>query len=706
MLPIEKLSNYSATQWRFLSNPQKYVDASQNVKRPLALESTRRQFLTAEDILARLGGCCGQEIRKGVLLADDVGLGKTTVAALVAWVFASAGEKRSVRILVPNDVMVQRWETELKAHVELLKICATNLEDVDNKRIKSASARRLTAGSIQVVKHSYAGNNLQCDLLIVDEAHRAKGEGTGFSDALKSQSKKAKRVLILTATPFSINLPELNRMLTLVGAGHAHAAVKSFSLALDKIYRAPPSRQAEAAAKELIHKATKAIDAVQKQVVRHSIDDLPDEKASLGICEEWKLADTHASADELELLLRMDRLLRIAKVAGLDTTGATNDARFHVGWQHFDETLSALIEPIRSLSEPDKSLMESHLHQIKKLRRMVGPHSKLLGVAEAVVATVSQGEKLVIFCHHIATAQELTLCLAKHVPALSPAKKLDASIWNAAWQQVFEDLKPAQDNPKLRDTFIAWLCSDMIRAQTQSWFKSIPGTGLALLKALTEQHARHHPKETIANAARDLFQELLGSKSGKGVLREAKKYPELMPGAIGKKSTGRVLGVCEPKGNAALFMRNNQPDTVIKVFGSPFGPEVLVVTDKLSEGIDLHKYCRHLIHYELDASPIRTVQRNGRIRRVQSWAAVTGKKIRYAYPAFGGTRDQRLVEVMKKRVATFSLLLGGVSDFSDLDIDLTSTFDEEWRSAVVQQAQRQLKKEGGKLVAKSPRQAG
>lgn len=706
MLPIEKLSNYSANQWRFLSNPQKYVDASQNVQRPLALESTRRQFLTAEDILARLGGCCGQEVRKGVLLADDVGLGKTTVAALVAWVFASAGEKRSVRILVPNDVMVRRWETELKSHVELLQVCATNLEDIDTKRIKSASARRLTAGSIQVVKHSYAGNNLQCDLLIVDEAHRAKGEGTAFSDALKLQSKKAKRVLILTATPFSINLAELNRMLTLVGAGHAHAAVKSFSLALDKIYRAPPSRPVDAAAQDLINKATKAIDAVQKQVVRHSIDDLPDEKASLGICEEWKLADTHASADELELLLRMDRLLRIAKGAGMDTTGATNDARFHVGWQHFDETLSALIGPIRSLSEPNKSLMENHLQRIKKLRRIVGAHSKILAVAEDVVATVNQGEKLVIFCHHIATAQELTLRLAELVPALSASTKLDASAWKSAWQQVFEDLDTAQTNPKLRDTFIAWLCSDMIRAQTQRWFRSIPRTGAALLKALNEQHARHHPKETIAHAARDLFQELLKSKSGKGVLREAENYPELMPGAMGKKSTGRVLGVCEPKANPALFMRNNQPDTVIQVFGSPFGPDVLVVTDKLSEGIDLHNYCRHLIHYELDASPIRTVQRNGRIRRVQSWAAVTGKKIRYAYPAFGGTRDQRLVEIMKKRVATFSLLLGGVSDFSDLDLgldmDFTSLVDEEWRSAVVQQAQRQLKKEGGKLVARKP----
>ena len=128
-----------------------------------------------------------------------------------------------------------------------------------------------------------------------------------------------------------------------------------------------------------------------------------------------------------------------------------------------------------------------------------------------------------------------------------------------------------------------------------------------------------------------------------------------------------------------------------------------MVTDKLSEGIDLHRYCRHLIHYELDPSPIRTVQRNGRIRRVNSWAAITGEKICYAYPAFGGTRDQRLVEIMKKRVATFSLLLGGIQDF---DIDSTSAADEIWRSEVVNKAKNQLKAESGKLRAKKPGNEG
>jgi hypothetical protein len=33
---------------------------------------------------------------------------------------------------------------------------------------------------------------------------------------------------------------------------------------------------------------------------------------------------------------------------------------------------------------------------------------------------------------------------------------------------------------------------------------------------------------------------------------------------------------------------------------------------------------RHLIHYELDPSPVRTIQRYGRVRRVVSWASRHG----------------------------------------------------------------------------------
>jgi superfamily II DNA/RNA helicase len=177
-------------------------------------------------------------------------------------------------------------------------------------------------------------------------------------------------------------------------------------------------------------------------------------------------------------------------------------------------------------------------------------------------------------------------------------------------------------------------------------------------------------------------------------MRAAQDRLNLLPGANG---TTRVLGVCMPSENPKeepFFLHNQQPDTVISIFNSPFGPDVLVVTDKLSEGIDLHRYCRHLIHYELDPSPIRTVQRNGRLRRVNSWAAVTGQPICYAYPAFRGTRDHRLVQIMKKRIDSFSLLLGGVQDF---DVEEIVGSEEEWRNQVIALAKARLFSACGRL---------
>jgi ERCC4-related helicase len=79
-----------------------------------------------------------------------------------------------------------------------------------------------------------------------------------------------------------------------------------------------------------------------------------------------------------------------------------------------------------------------------------------------------------------------------------------------------------------------------------------------------------------------------------------------------------------------------------------------------SEGFDLHRYCRHIIHYELDPSPMRTIQRNGPVRRVDCWAARTGKPLVIGYPVFRGTRDERLVETMQRRLTQFDLLLGGI----------------------------------------------
>lgn len=698
MLPIESLG-LSARQWQFLSEPDRYVKASTHSGRTLVLESTRRQFKTASDILARLNGSNGEEAHRGILLADDVGLGKTTVAAIVAWVVASAGEKRGVRILAPNNVMMRRWVDELKSHVSPLQTCATHLA-VKLNRVKTGRIGRLAPGSIQVVKHSYAASdfNLACDLLIVDEAHRAKGENTAFSTALKRQKKHARRILILTATPFSIRLEELQRMLTLIGGEEAHAAVRSFSRALDNLYSGNAARKAATVADRLAAKARAAVDELRRFVIRHGINDLPNEQAAFGDREDWNIDVPSAKPEELELMVRMDRALRVAACDGFESSKATNDPRFHVGWRHFDSVRARLKSDAPQFPEPAKAVVEHQLKSIKRLREEVGIHSKMAAVAGDVKSTIVLGEKVILFCHHHATAQELTVHLARELPKTTASSSPAPSTWRRAWNELVKETGLASHEDSLRQTFIEWLCADLIRAQTWRWLRAKSTRESDLVSALQGTNARHSQGlETIAEAAQRLYHTLLQSRSSQAVLREARDRLDLLPGANG---ASRVLGVCTPSGHEdeeSFFLHNQQPDTVISIFNSPFGPDVLVVTDKLSEGIDLHRYCRHLIHYELDPSPIRTVQRNGRLRRVNSWAATTCQPIRYAYPAFRGTRDQRLVQIMKKRIDSFSLLLGGVQDF---DVEEVDGSEEDWRNSVIAIAKERLASAGVQLRAR------
>jgi hypothetical protein len=215
--------------------------------------------------------------------------------------------------------------------------------------------------------------------------------------------------------------------------------------------------------------------------------------------------------------------------------------------------------------------------------------------------------------------------------------------------------------------YVTWLCSPAVREQVLEWANGDVGTVTRLKQVL----GKGRPKQqttgpTIEAEAADLFLGLEQSRSSQRVLAMGGK------GRFGFTfGQSRVVSLCdadESHGARGVFL-TGEPDTVIRIFNSPFGPDVLITTDRLSEGVDLHRYCRHLIHHELDPSPLRVYQRNGRLRRIGSWAARTGKPLCVAFPSFRGTRDERLVRIIRERWEQFGLLMGGVDFPVDLDAD-------------------------------------
>lgn len=676
-----------ARRWRFLDSPARYIKCETS---GLQLDPLKRQFRTAKDILSRLAN------GRGVLLADDVGLGKTTVGALVAWVVACQGKR--VRIYAPNEVLRRRWAEELERHVPMLQHPGAK-----NNRIKQGGVGKLKAGRIQIATHhalvkSHGNNELRtaCDLMIIDEAHRAKGDGSAFNEALRNLGDCAKRKLILTATPFSIRIAELEQLLQFVGASKPELEpVRHYAEELKRLYDLGDGHDVTRESERLVSAARAATEALRPYVIRHDINDLSaSERKHFGAVasEPWEIPVASATQEDLSLLLRMDRILQLTQERKGERR---NDPRFHVGWQHVGTDLGRAAERINGDSD------QTALRHIKRAKntlraRRTQPHPKIVAVSEAIRPLLDAGEKVLVFCHYRATASELlgaleqSLKIASVLPIGPPEK-----VWRAAWE---ESLRPIKD--PLVTPIIDWLCTSGLRWQIGGWLGEPAGTAEALAKQLKKTRPRNAGSgsrvPTIFEAAKTLTESLLDkqSTSTRALLgRIAKKQrtfgggPSHFPGRLDDGL--RVMGAWSHDGPSkrSKTLYTGEPDIVLALFNSPFGPDVLVTTDRLSEGVNLHRCCRHLIHYELDPSPTRTLQRNGRVRRVDSWAALTGRPICYAYPMFGGTRDEKAVRVMRQRINAFGLLLGGVPSLED-ESDIS---EQSFAEAVLHLAGKKLK---------------
>ena len=428
-----------------------------------------------------------------------------------------------------------------------LRKCAPHLQ-VGDERVKVGRVQRLPPRSVQVVKHSYAVSDqrLACDLLIVDEAHRAKGDNTAFSRALKKQRRYAKRILILTATPFSIELDELNRMLKLVDAEEAALRpVRAFKNVLDNLYSGSTGRSADQVADVLADKARAAVEALAPYVIRHGVEDLPAERDAFGHWEEWAIPVPPATATEQELIMRIDRLIWLAE------GHYGSSSQFHVGWLHYDRERKRLDTAARGLASPIKEVVRHHLAHVRRLRREAGYHTKMVAVAEQVASALHEGEKVLLFCDHIATAQELAMFLHDRLPRISPNGGPGVATWWRAWTRALGELG-ADENPKLRKTFIRWLCSDLVRAQTWEWMRlsKMSAKVSAHIALGLEKFPARSPlcEATILGEAKHLYAMLIQSRSSRAVLKAAAKGRiDLIPGANG---ASRILAVCERPENA------------------------------------------------------------------------------------------------------------------------------------------------------------
>jgi len=158
-----------------------------------------------------------KQFRGRVLLADEVGLGKTIEAGMVLKEYLLRGMAERVLVLTPAT-LVGQWREEMAAKFEI-EFATSYDSELRNDPEKFWSQPRVISSIAMArrAEHQEILAKQNYDILIVDEAHHLKNRATANWKMVNALNKRF--LLLLSATPVQNSLVELYNLLTLLKPG-------------------------------------------------------------------------------------------------------------------------------------------------------------------------------------------------------------------------------------------------------------------------------------------------------------------------------------------------------------------------------------------------------------------------------------------------------------------------------------------------------
>lgn len=371
-MTVSKSVNYSPHQLAYFAHQLTLRAASDSMDSMAGALLDAQVDLNPHQIDAALFAT-SNPLSKGVILADEVGLGKTIEAGLLIaqrW----AERKRRILIIVPANLRKQ-WHQEL---ADKFGIAASILEAKSYKQaIKNGVNNPFETSTVLICSYQFAAGkakevqSVPWDLVVIDEAHRLRNvykPENKTANILREALSTAPKVL-LTATPLQNSLLELYGLVSFVdervfgdldsfktqfGQLKDAASFDALKSRIQPICKRTLRRQVEAYVKytrripmleEFIPGAaeTKLYHLVSEYLQRDSLFALPNSQRQLITLVLRKLlaSSTFAIAGALETLIKRLRQTLDDKTASLDLTQELD--------QDF-ETLDELTEEIEVVS--------------------------------------------------------------------------------------------------------------------------------------------------------------------------------------------------------------------------------------------------------------------------------------------------------------------------------------------------------------------
>lgn len=369
-----------------------------------------------------------------LLIADDVGIGKTIEAGLILRELIDRGEADRFAVLCPPH-LVEQWTGELKAKFDLDAVAVTATSAARLERGLPASQTLFDAYPYTVVSLDYIKAERRRDsfarscpaLVVVDEAHACVGTHQSRQQRfalLRSLAEDAERhMVLLTATPHSGDEFAFGRLLGLLDASFGEGALETDQnrehLARHFVQRRRidiTSREwgdedrafPQHKSRECPYSLTPAHSAFHEAVLDYC----------LGVVEG-------AGPDQRRRRLAFWGTLALMRCVGSSPAAAASALRNRLAadpdrleGQVFDEDSdegdAVDVEPTAGL-EQDGPLAAL----VKQAERLIGePDPKLDAIVKILKPLVAEGANPVVFCRFIATAEHVATALRKAFPKI------------------------------------------------------------------------------------------------------------------------------------------------------------------------------------------------------------------------------------------------------------------------------------------------
>lgn len=162
----------------------------------------------------------------GLLIADEVGLGKTIEAAIIYLEMKARADLQRVLVVCPAG-LTRKWQSELLLRFDedfailnrpLLQAYISNYQATEG-HLPLRAIVSLESVRDESIRELLSEAGISLDLVIFDEAHHLRNRSTKSHEVAESLTNMATRSVLLTATPLQTHEQDLFNLLQLIAPG-------------------------------------------------------------------------------------------------------------------------------------------------------------------------------------------------------------------------------------------------------------------------------------------------------------------------------------------------------------------------------------------------------------------------------------------------------------------------------------------------------